>query len=117
MLIEPLYNDDEDMGNEDEYYYDDDYYDEDENTYYLSSSSTKHKVTITKTNGEQETSIVYLPDFDEDDATLDTFSNGYIGFEDEENKRNGWIDENGNKITIPDTYTINDIKDGKHVEL
>lgn len=115
MLIEPLYNDDEDMGNEDEYYYDDDYYDEDENTYYLSSSSTKHKVTITKTNGEQETSIVYLPDFDEDDATLDTFSNGYIGFEDEENKRNGWIDENGNKITIPDTYTINDIKDGKAI--
>lgn len=115
MLIEPIYDDDEDMDNDDEYYYSDDYYDEDENTYYLASDNTKHKVTITKANGEQETSIIYLPDFDEDDATLDTFSNGYIGFEDEENKRNGWIDENGNKITIPDTYTINDMKDGKAI--
>lgn len=112
MLIEPIYEDDDEMEADDQYYYDD-YYDEDENTYYLASNNTKHKVTITKTSGEQETSIIYLTDFDEDDATLDTFTNGYIGFEDEENKRNGWIDENGNKITIPDTYTINDIKDNK----
>lgn len=112
ILIEPIYEDDNEMEADDQYYYDD-YYDEDENTYYLASNNTKHKVTITKTNGEQETSIIYLTDFDEDDATLDTFTNGYIGFEDEENKRNGWIDENGNKITIPDTYIINDIKDNK----
>lgn len=112
MLIEPIHEDDDEMKADDQYYYND-YYDEDENTYYLASNNTKYKVTITKTSGEQETSIIYLTDFDEDDATLDTFTNGYIGFEDEENKRNGWIDENGNKITIPDTYTINDIKDNK----
>lgn len=112
MLIESIYEDDDETEADDQYYYDD-YYDEDENTYYLASNNTKHKVTITKTSGEQETSIIYLTDFDENDATLDTFTNGYIGFEDEENKRNGWIDENGNKITIPDTYTINDIKDNK----
>lgn len=109
MMIEPIYNENE----ENEYDYDDDYYDEYENTYYLSSENTKHKVTITKVSGEQETSTVYLTDFDEADATLDTFTNGYIRFEDEENKRNGWYDDNGNKITIPDTYTINDIKDNK----
>lgn len=112
MLIEPIYEDDDKMKADDQYNYDD-YYNEDENTYYLASNNTKHKVTITKTSGEQEKSIIYLPDFDEDDATLDTFTNGYIGFKDEENERNGWIDENGNKITIPDTYTINDIKDNK----
>lgn len=112
MLIEPIYEDDDKIEDDEQYNYDD-YYDEDENIYHLDSNDTKHKVTITKANGEQETSIIYLPDFDEDDSTLDTFSNGYIGFEDEENKRNGWFDENGNKITIPDTYTINDIKDGK----
>lgn len=117
MVIEPIYSEDEYDDNyydeEDEYYYDDNYYDEEENTYYLSSKNTKHKVTITKNNGEQETSIIYLTDFYEEDATLNTFTNGYIGFEDEENKRNGWIDENGNKITIPDTYTIKDIKNNK----
>lgn len=105
MMIEPIYNEKE----EDEY----NYYDEDENTYYISSEDTKHKVTITKANGEQETSTVYLTDFDEDDATLDIFTNGYIRFEDEENERNGWYDNNGNKITIPNTYTIKDIKDNK----
>lgn len=105
MMIEPIYNEKE----EDEY----NYYDEDENIYYISSEDTKHKVTITKANGEQETSTVYLTDFDEDDATIDTFTNGYIRFEDEENERNGWYDNNGNKITIPNTYTIKDIKDNK----
>lgn len=107
MMIEPIYNEYEEDN------YNDDYYDEYEDTYYMSSENIKHKVTITKANGEQETSLVYLTDFDEDNATLDTFTNGYIRFEDEENKQNGWYDDNGNKITISDTYTINDIKDNK----
>ncbi len=104
MIIEPIY---EETG------YDEDYYDEDENTYYLASNNTKYNVTITKSNGEQKSSIVYLPGLDEDDATLDIFTNGYIEFENEEQTRNGWYDSNGNQITIPNTYTIKDIKDNK----
>ena len=98
------------------YYYDKNYYDkgyEDENTYYLASSNTKYNVTITKSNGEQKSSIVYLPGLDEDDATLDIFTNGYIEFENEEQTRNGWYDSEGNQTTIPNTYTIRDIKDNK----
>ena len=55
MIIEPIYEETD--------------YDEDENTYYLASSNTKYNVTITKSNGEQKSSIVYLPGLDEDDAT------------------------------------------------
>ena len=101
MIIEPIY--------------DEDYYDEDENTYYLASSNTKYNVTITKSNGEQKSSIVYLPGLDEDDATLDIFTNGYIEFENEEHTRNGWYDSDGNQITIPNTYIIRDIKDNKAI--
>lgn len=106
MIIEPIYEETD---------YDEDYYDEDENTDYLSSSNTKYNVTIIKSNGEQKSSIVYLPGFDEDNATLDIFTNGYIEFENEEQTRNGWYDSDGNQITIPNTYTIKDIKDNKAI--
>ena len=106
MIIEPIYEETD---------YDEDYYDEDENTYYLASSNTKYNVTITKSNGEQKSSIVYLPGLDEDDATLDIFTNGYIEFENEEHTRNGWYDSDGNQITIPNTYIIRDIKDNKAI--
>ncbi len=99
MIIEPIYEETD--------------YDEDENIYYLPSNDTKYNVTITKSNGEQETSIVYLPGLNEEDATLDVFTNGYIEFENEEQTRNGWYDNDGNQITIPNTYTIKDIKDNK----
>ena len=105
-IIEPIYEETD---------YDEDYYDEDENTYYLASSNTKYNVTITKSNGEQKSSIVYLPGLDEDDATLDIFTNGYIEFENEEHTRNGWYDSDGNQITIPNTYIIRDIKDNKAI--
>ena len=104
MIIEPIYEETD---------YDEDYYDENENIYYLSSSNTKYNVTITKSNGEQKSNIVYLPGFDDDDATLDIFTNGYIEFENEEQTRKGWYDNEGNQITIPNTYTISDIKDNK----
>ena len=104
MIIEPIYEETD---------YDEDYYDEDENTYYLESSDTKYNVTITKSNGEKKSSIVYLPGLDEDDATLYIFTNGYIEFENEEHTRNGWYDSDGNQITIPNTYIITDIKDNK----
>ena len=99
MIIEPIYEETD--------------YDEDENTYYLESSDTKYNVTITKSNGEKKSSIVYLPGLDEDDATLYIFTNGYIEFENEEHTRNGWYDSDGNQITIPNTYIITDIKDNK----
>lgn len=110
MLIEPIYDETEDT-DYDTYY--DDYYVEDENTYYLSSESTKYNVTITKSNGEIESSIVYLPGLDGDEDTLDTFTNGYIEFENEDHTRNGWYDNNGNQTTISSNYTIKDIKDNK----
>lgn len=69
MIIEPI---NDDMNNYDKYNYEN-YYNEDENTSYLSSSNTKHKVTIYKTNGEYETSIIYLPGFNEYNGTLDIF--------------------------------------------
>ena len=111
MIIEPI---NDDMNNYDKYNYEN-YYNEDENTSYLSSSNTKHKVTIYKTNGEYETSIIYLPGFNEYNGTLDIFLNGYIEFKDEENEKNGWFDDKGNKITVPNTYTIYDIKDNKAI--
>lgn len=111
MIIEPI---NDDMNNYDKYNYEN-YYNEDENTFYLSSSNAKHKVTIYKTSGEYETSIIYLPGFNEYNGTLDIFLNGYIEFKDEENEKNGWFDDKGNKITVPNTYTIYDIKDNKAI--
>ncbi len=112
MLIEPIYDEQEET-DYDSYY--EDYYNEDENTYYLSSENTKYNVTITKNNGEIESGIVYLPGLEEDEATLSTFTNGYIEFEDEERTRKGWYDNNGNKTTIPNNYTIEDIKNDKSI--
>ena len=81
--------------------------------YSESEEYPKEKVIITKNNGEQESSIVYFPYLDLYDATMQLFSNGYIGFEDEDNNVNGWFDDNGNKVTISNNYIINDIKDNK----
>lgn len=124
MQIEPIYDENEEYDDDYEYYdegeeYDDDYeyYDEseedEEDTYYLSAQITKYKVTIAKANGEIETSIVYLPGLDNEDATIDTFDNGYIEFENEEGTHVGWFDNNGNKTAIPNNYSIIDIKENK----
>lgn len=114
MLIEPVYDGSEE---EEDYYnnYGDDgyYYNEDEDMYYFSSYETKYKVTVSKSNGEIQSSIVYLPGIDEDDSTLETFTNGYIEFENEDGTRKGWYDYNGNQVAIPSNYTIRDIKDDK----
>ena len=95
------------------YYYKDKNYSMIIELIYNEGEDTKHKVTITKSNGKKETSIIYLTDFDKDTATIETMSNGYIRFEDEENKRNGWFDDNGNKTTVSNKYIIDDIKDNK----
>lgn len=114
MLIEPIYDGSEE---EEDYYnnYSDDgyYYNEDEDIYYFSSYQTKYKVTISKPNGEIQSSIVYLPGIDEDESTLETFTNGYIEFENEDGTRKGWYDYNGNQVSISSNYTIEDIKDDK----
>ena len=134
MMIEPVYDETEDIqdveGTEDiediedteednysdEYYEEEDindeiqYYDEDEE--FLVEDS-KYNVTITKSNGETEASIVYLPGFDEYEKTIDTFTNGYIEFEAEDSTQIGWYDSNGNKILMSNDYEIEDIKDNK----
>ena len=113
MLIEPIYDDFEER---EDYYnnYSNDYYDEeDEYSYYSSSYETKYKVTISKSNGEIQSSIVLLPGIDEEEATLETFTNGCIEFENEAGTIRGWYDENGDQILIPSSYTIQDIKDDK----
>ena len=107
MTIEPIYKEeteDEELN---------EYYDEDEKSYYLAPKGINCNVTITKSNGEKESSIVHLLKFDEESATLETFTNGYIGFESEDCTQNGWYDDNGNKYTISSDYNIIDIKDNK----
>ena len=113
MLIEPIY---EGIEENDDYYnnYDgNNYYDDKEDTYNFSSYETKYKVTITKNNGETESSVVYLKGIDENEATLATYTNGYIGFKTEDSTRNGWYDLNGNQKSISSKYEIIDIKDDK----
>ena len=97
MLIEPIY--------------DDSYSDED--MYYSSAYETKYKVTVLKSNGELQANIVYLPGFYEEDLILETFTNGYIEFEDETGNLRGWYDYNGNQVSILSDYSIRDIKDDK----
>lgn len=114
MLIEPIYDDPDE---EEEYYNnykdDGDYYNEDEDRYYISSYEPKYKVTISKFNGEIQSSIVFLPGIYEEDSTLATFSNGYVEFKNEDGTRKGWYDYNGNQVLISSNYNIKDIKDDK----
>ena len=86
---------------------------DEDDTYYIASNETKYKVTVTKTNGEEQSGIVYLPGIDEDDSSLETFTNGFIEFKSEDKDRVGWYDNNGNQTTIPSNYEIQDIKDNK----
>ena len=92
MLIEPINSED---------------YDSDTN------EDTKYKVTIEKPNEEKQTSIVYLPGIDEEESILETFTNGCIEFESEDNSEVGWYDEEGNQNSIPSKYKIEDLKDDK----
>lgn len=89
MIIEPIY---------------------DEEEYTLDA---KYNVTIINNNREKKSSKVYLPGLDEYYGTLQTFSNGYIQFENEDQTKRGWYDENGNQITVSSKYSIRDIKDNK----
>ena len=85
LLIEPVYD-----GTEEENDYYDNYnsnsyyYDKKEDMYHISSYETKYKVTVTKPNEELQSSIVYLPGIDTDDATIETYTDGYIEFKTEE---------------------------------
>lgn len=75
--------------------------------------NTKYNVTIAKRTGEQETSVVFLPRCYLDDGYINTFSNGTIEFRSEDNQNIGYYDENGNKVTFPIEYRVNDVKDDK----
>lgn len=111
MLIEPIYDETEIIDREE---YDEFYGEELQNTDFL-SETTNCKVTITKNNGEEDTSIVSFPGIEQykDKCIVNIFDNGYIEFKDKENQCNGWYDNNGNKITISENYFINEIKDNK----
>lgn len=111
MQIQPINEVDEEQTHNKINY--EEYYDETENTYDIASENKKCEVTITKKNGEKETSIVYLSGIDEERATLTTFTNGYIEFEDERRTNKGWYDNIGNKTTISNNFFIKDIKDDK----
>ena len=56
---------------------------------------------------------MYLPGIDEDNSSLETFTNGFIEFKSEDEEHVGWYDDNGNQVTIPGYYEIRDIKDNK----
>lgn len=94
-------------------------------TYYFSSNNysmnieprdddyNKYNVTITKSDGEKRLEVLYLPGMDEIDNVLNTFSNGYIKFENEDQTSIGWIDNEGNLTTVPNGYDIKNIIDDK----
>ena len=111
MTIETIAEDDNKEYNE----YDEEEYNQDYNgiIFDFSQSEKKYKVSIIKSNGEKTSSIVYLPNFDENMATLGTFTNGYIEFISEDKMHKGWYDNNGNKIEISNIYEITDIRDNK----
>lgn len=104
MMIEPIYGKSDNQGS---------YYDENTNTYFLTSNEEKYKVTITKSTQESKSSIVYLYGLDRDSLTLETYTNGSIGFENEDKTKIGWYDLNGNQTTMPNKYEVRDIKDDK----
>lgn len=113
MLIEHIY----DSSEEEEDYYnnyrEDDYYNEDMDD--SSLYETKYKVTISKSNGEIQSSIVHLPGIEEDEeqSTLETFTNGYFEFKNEDGTRRGWYNYKGNQVSVPSKYKITDIKEDK----
>lgn len=114
MLIEPIY----DGSKEEEDYYNNYngnsyHYDNEEDMYHISSYETKYRVTVSKPNAEPQSSIVYLSGMHTDEATLETYTNGYIAFKNEDSTRNGWYDLNGNQTSIPSKYEIRDIKNDK----
>lgn len=81
----------------------------DDENYYSSSDPLKYNVTIIKQNGQKESSIVYLPGFEEDSNILRPLSNGFIEFEEE--GYSGWYDNNGNKTTIVKPYVVVDVRE------
>jgi len=114
MLIEPIRENVDEDDNYDNYYkYSNDISYDDEDTDYMDSDETKYKVTVKKNNGDVQSKIVYLPGIDEENSSLETFTNGFIEFKSEDEERVGWYDDNGNQVTIPGNYEIRDIKDNK----
>ena len=114
MLIEPIRENVDEDDNYDNYYkYSNDISYDDEDTDYMESNETKYKVTVKKNNGDVQSKIVYLPGIDEENSSLETFTNGFIEFKSEDEERVGWYDDNGNQVTIPGNYEIRDIKDNK----
>lgn len=69
----------------------------------------KCKVTIRRSNGEENSSIEYLPGFTEYENTLEVLSDGSIVFKSLDEETYGWYDSNGNKRKLPSGYEIQDI--------
>lgn len=69
----------------------------------------KCKVTIRKSNGEESSSIEYLPGFTEYEDTIEVLSDGCIVFKSLDEETYGWYDSYGNKVSLPSGYEIKDI--------
>ena len=69
----------------------------------------KCEVTIRKSNGEESSSIEYLPGFTEYKSTIEVLSDGSIVFKSLDEKTYGWYDSYGNKTSLPSGYEIQDI--------
>ena len=64
------------------------------------------EVTIIKNNGERNSYTEYIPEYDEDDNTIETYKDNEIEFISLDENTHGWYDQNGNKIVLPSDYDI-----------
>ncbi len=74
-------------------------------------ANLKYSVSVKKSNGETETSIVNLPGIYKSELKINTFSNGSIEYESEDGLTVGWYDKDGNQTSVSSDYIIEDIKD------
>lgn len=74
-------------------------------------ANLRYSVSVKKSNGETETSIVNLPGIYKSELKINTFSNGSIEYESEDGLTVGWYDKDGNQTSISSNYRIDDIKD------
>ena len=73
-------------------------------------ANLRYIVSVKKSNGETETSIVNLPGIYKSELKINTFSNGSIEYESEDGLTVGWYDKDGNQTSISSNYRIDDIK-------
>ena len=68
-------------------------------------------IKVRKSTGEVTSSTEYIPGYK--DNVIETFSDGSIEFISLDGNVHGWYDVNGNKVSIPSEYIIDDIINNK----